>query len=326
MSEPQTPDLAHLKALAEEDEACQHGTALDVHCCNCHGGFLFDVDACVCVFDVGDGTMTELKELAEAASRGVWTACRITHHERGDDLTPEEIGQYTANSVIKSRDESGSSAFLFVSVEKPDGPADVCLVGNGPTSAANAAYIAAVSPDVLLTLLASLTQKDEEIAALKEVLDDKRRLAREIGIALDGVERAAKQPSLCDLVAPISALRAERDALKAENERLKGDLDVLAERRREISDLLADAGVPGGTTLYGGVLMLRERAEKAEASLAMLTEEHEALKKYITRRRDIAQEDSRNPCFGPSLQNNASVEARHMQDILGHWEAIGAKP
>lgn len=36
-------------------------------------------------------------------------------------------------------------------------------------------------------------------------------------------------------------------------------------RLREISDLLADAGVPGGTTIYGGVLMLRERAEKAEA-------------------------------------------------------------
>ena len=40
------------------------------------------------------------------------------------------------------------------------------------------------------------------------------------------------------------------------------------ERLREVSDLLADAGVRGGTTVYGGVLMLRERAQEAEAKLA----------------------------------------------------------
>jgi hypothetical protein len=31
------------------DVVCQHGTAMDVHCCNCHSGFLFDAAACVCV-------------------------------------------------------------------------------------------------------------------------------------------------------------------------------------------------------------------------------------------------------------------------------------
>jgi hypothetical protein len=30
---------------------CEHGTAMDVHCCNCHSGFLFDIDACVCEFE-----------------------------------------------------------------------------------------------------------------------------------------------------------------------------------------------------------------------------------------------------------------------------------
>ncbi len=33
------------------DAVCEHGTALDVHCCNCHSGFLFDIDSCVCVFN-----------------------------------------------------------------------------------------------------------------------------------------------------------------------------------------------------------------------------------------------------------------------------------
>jgi hypothetical protein len=30
------------------DVVCQHGTAADVHCCNCHGGFLFCVATCSC--------------------------------------------------------------------------------------------------------------------------------------------------------------------------------------------------------------------------------------------------------------------------------------
>jgi hypothetical protein len=25
------------------DEVCEHGVAMDVHCCNCHTGFIFDV-------------------------------------------------------------------------------------------------------------------------------------------------------------------------------------------------------------------------------------------------------------------------------------------
>ena len=32
-----------------EDEVCEHGTAMDVHCCNCHSGFLFDIEECVCL-------------------------------------------------------------------------------------------------------------------------------------------------------------------------------------------------------------------------------------------------------------------------------------
>ena len=32
----------------EDGPVCEHGTAVDVHCCNCHSGFLFNVEACVC--------------------------------------------------------------------------------------------------------------------------------------------------------------------------------------------------------------------------------------------------------------------------------------
>jgi len=30
------------------DYVCQHGTAMDVHCCNCHSGFLFETDHHCC--------------------------------------------------------------------------------------------------------------------------------------------------------------------------------------------------------------------------------------------------------------------------------------
>lgn len=33
------------------DEACEHGAAMDVHCCNCHSGYLCDTGTCVCNFD-----------------------------------------------------------------------------------------------------------------------------------------------------------------------------------------------------------------------------------------------------------------------------------
>lgn len=42
------------QADPEADVVCQHGTAIDVHCCNCHHGFLFTPDSCVCVFNDPD--------------------------------------------------------------------------------------------------------------------------------------------------------------------------------------------------------------------------------------------------------------------------------
>lgn len=31
------------------DVVCQHGVAMDVHCCGCHSGFLFDSMTCTCL-------------------------------------------------------------------------------------------------------------------------------------------------------------------------------------------------------------------------------------------------------------------------------------
>jgi hypothetical protein len=76
------------------------------------------------------------------ATPGEWQACRMVMEGEDRPLTAEEIGEYVMNSVRKSATESGTEDFLFIYVEKPNGPADVCHVGNGPTSPENADFIA----------------------------------------------------------------------------------------------------------------------------------------------------------------------------------------
>jgi hypothetical protein len=83
---------------------------------------------------------------------GPWIACNMVHAERGDAMTPEEIGEYVKNSVTRSISDGGASdRFLFISTEGDDVP-DICHVGNGPTGPANARLIAA-APDLLEALL-----------------------------------------------------------------------------------------------------------------------------------------------------------------------------
>lgn len=92
--------------------------------------------------------LAEIEARLRGASSGDWTACRMTHEERGDDLTAEELGEYVTNAVHKSQGDSGSGAFLFISVDTPDGTRDVCHVGNGPTSPANADFIQHAKRDI----------------------------------------------------------------------------------------------------------------------------------------------------------------------------------
>lgn len=108
---------------------------------------------------------------------------------------------------------------------------------------------------------------------------------------------------LLRLIAAVRTLRKERDEAHEFLERhgyRRCDIPACncpfwhgghaADRLREISDTLADAGIPGGTTIHGGVLTLRERAEQAEASLVALREERDTLKQQLEAQgwRDIA--------------------------------------
>jgi hypothetical protein len=79
---------------------------------------------------------------------GEWRAFNMVHEDHGGPMTPEELGEYVKNSVIKSLEFGGSpDRFLFISTGEEDAP-DICHVGNGPTGPANARLIAA-APNLL---------------------------------------------------------------------------------------------------------------------------------------------------------------------------------
>lgn len=61
--------------------------------------------------------------------------------------------------------------------------------------------------DMLLEMRAERDALRERVADYEEVLEDKRRIARELDVAMHGEEGAAKQASLCDLIGPAKALR-----------------------------------------------------------------------------------------------------------------------
>lgn len=99
------------------------------------------------------------------------------------------------------------------------GGTPLLMTGMDESNAALINLMAAVKPGVVLTLLASLTQKDEEIARLREIASES--LETQLRDTADELRRAY----------------AERDALKAENERL-------IDWRSKVTVAL---GNPGGT-------------------------------------------------------------------------------
>jgi hypothetical protein len=84
-------------------------------------------------------------EVLRGGTQGEWYPANMVHAERGDQMTPEEIGEYVANNVRKSKADGGFDHFLFITTPGDDSP-DICHVGNGPSGPANARKIALVNP------------------------------------------------------------------------------------------------------------------------------------------------------------------------------------
>lgn len=109
----------------------------------------------------------KLRELAEAATPGVWENCIL-------DRDLENIPAYV-NDCIKA---SPGDEFYFVVGKHPDGgDADLCHVGNGLKSGDNSAYIAAARPAVILSLLDELATLRQERTAWRVSAENAEKLA-----------------------------------------------------------------------------------------------------------------------------------------------------
>ena len=134
---------------------------------------------------------------AKATQQG-WNGYRMTVD--GELPTDDELVEYLTNAILEgSRDHEGRVEFHFVHVEKDDGPADVCHTGNGPTSRANAEWIAEVHnawPGIARVLRAAKEYKRELACPDKNYTTKDytlvRRRREQLFEALDALNKEAK--------------------------------------------------------------------------------------------------------------------------------------
>jgi hypothetical protein len=86
MSDPTPPDVV-----------CEHGTAMDVHCCGCHSGFLFDVQSCTC--------LNEETKMSQIPTIG-----RIVHYRLSADDAAQINRRRTTGADIAARMKTSADA------------------------------------------------------------------------------------------------------------------------------------------------------------------------------------------------------------------------
>lgn len=114
----------------------------------------------------GMSLIEQIRADREAGTPGPWSGHNMIHADRGNQMTPDEICTYVANSVRMG----DLSRFLFVSGKHEDGgDCDVCHTGNGPRGPANTRRIARV-PDMETALLAVADLADDDL--LEQMIGD----------------------------------------------------------------------------------------------------------------------------------------------------------
>lgn len=104
--------------------------------------------------------------LAAGPTPGPWTGHRM-------GIEKDRIGEYVQASVNVSPGDD----FFFICAKRPDGSdADLCLTGNGPTSAINTQYIIAANPEVIRALLrerdAAIEERDAALQACSDLANE----------------------------------------------------------------------------------------------------------------------------------------------------------
>lgn len=167
-----------------------------------------------------------LRALCDAATPGPWGNFRLNRD------TKESQAAYVAEAI-----ERGTGPFMMVLNSTED--ADVCHTGNGPTSDANARFIAAARTAVP-ALLSALEEATKERSTFDRVGAD--RLADEVAVLVRRGTIDARSPAgdaLLDYRDPPSTPRADRLAsLESALEEARAEVERLTKRSDEMADAL----------------------------------------------------------------------------------------
>ncbi len=115
---------------AAGDWVCEHGTAMDVHCCNCHSGFQFNQDACRCTSDKGRGALptdaiwkllNEADDKKSSWSSGAWCQWFVR--------LVDAVSQLESAATVLAEYNSGSEDCAFCKKATQNGVwcCDLCL-------------------------------------------------------------------------------------------------------------------------------------------------------------------------------------------------------
>ncbi len=116
-----------------------------------------------------DAELDELTALARSASGGEWF---WTH-------TPTKTVNAAVRWVAKTTRASDSPTIWGVMIGTSDNPQIIAYTGNGPTSESNSAYLTAVQPRNITSLIEQLVYARRQVQDLRTQLDYARaRLAQ----------------------------------------------------------------------------------------------------------------------------------------------------
>jgi hypothetical protein len=208
---------------------------------------------------VTDKQIAEWERLAAEANNGPWQGVLLDfgalEGAAPDATEKERMKTYVAGSI-----DLGGDKFYAVLCEKPDGLADVCHTGNGPTSAANAMFLAAAR-EAVPALIA-------ELAGWKKGVEDANRIAQERTARADALERELAAPMVvcpdCQIPVAVSEypqhFRDHRAPARADR---GADADTVSFLRR-----VAPA-IPDALNRYRAALNRDDSTEVASARIAV---------------------------------------------------------
>lgn len=139
-----------------------------------------------------EAELRAIEERAEKATEGPWTSGVLG--KAGVDgsvvrMPLAEVPEYVKASI----EASPGYEYVIVLVQKPDGQYDVCHAGNGPTSYANAAFIASSRTDVP-ALIAHGRAETKRADAEKERADEAEAELREAWAVIDMIQIRCQLP------------------------------------------------------------------------------------------------------------------------------------